>query len=390
MKITHVISSIDTSTGGPARSVTHLVEGLLHKSDMNVSLHCKSSSDPIIKDFKDENGSIHFYPSDWLGGLNGLEEEISRQKPDLLHGHGLWQMPVHQMCNIAIKHNIPYIITPRGMLDEWSLAHKGFKKQVALWLYQKKDLNHAAVLHATSESEKKNIRKAGFKNPIAVIPNGITLPPSSDVSFSKRLKHVLFLSRLVPNKGIEELLEAWQQMKQPLEEKIILDIVGGGEQGYVKSIQKKIRAEYKSSVKFHGAVYGKEKEAFYKRAGLFVLPTYTENFGIVVAESLSYGLPVITTKGAPWQDLETHRAGWWIEIGTEPLKQSLDEALSLPASKLAEMGKNGRGMVEEKYSIESVAGKMKQLYRWILGKNEVPDFMEFSVESPSGILKSEI
>lgn len=375
MRIAHVISSIDTSTGGPARSVTHLIDGLLHENGIEITLHSKRTADPIVQYFTDKNGNIAFHPSNWLGQLANLEEHIDKLKPDLLHGHGLWQMPVHQMAKMARKHGIPYILTPRGMLDEWSLAHKGFKKKIALWVFQERDLNGAAVLHATSKAEKNNIRKAGFKNPIVVIPNGINLPPVTDVLCQKEIRNVLFLSRLVPNKGIKELLEAWQQLDQPISKGIILDVVGEGKQEYVQFLKKKIRREYKNSIRFHGAVYGNEKKEFYKQADLFVLPTYTENFGIVVAEALSYGVPVITTKGAPWEDLEMHGAGWWIEIGVKPLKAALEEALSLSAAERETMGKRGRALVREKYSIESVAENLLLTYRWILGKTDKPKFI---------------
>ena len=368
MKIANVISSIDTSTGGPARSVTHLVEGLLHKSDMNVSLHCKTSSDPILKDFKKENGSIHCYPSNWLGRLNGLEEEISKQKPDLLHGHGLWQMPVHQMAKIARKHDIPYIITPRGMLEPWALKQGKWKKKTALALYQRNDLKQADVLHATAEMEKEQLRKLGFTNSVVVIPNGIQIEQFKTTSnASKNVKNkALFLSRIHPKKGIEMLIEAWSQLHTEAIENWVLEIVGNGEPGYVKQLQQKIDgAKLEQEIKIVGPLFGDDKLNIYADADLFVLPTYSENFGIVVAEALASETPVITTKGAPWQDLETHGAGWWIEIGTEPLKQVLEEALSLPADKRGEMGKKGRVLVEEKYSIEAVAEQMYELYKWI-------------------------
>ena len=106
-----------------------------------------------------------------------------------------------------------------------------------------------------------------------------------------------------------------------------------------------------------------QKVAAYRHADLFVLPTFSENFGVVVAEALSHGLPVITTRGAPWADLETHGCGWWVDIGVEPLAEALREAMSLTDEERRAMGENGRRMVEAKYRWESVAQEMEKVYK---------------------------
>ena len=120
---------------------------------------------------------------------------------------------------------------------------------------------------------------------------------------------------------------------------------------------------------------GQEKMQAYQNAQLFVLPSYSENFGIVVAEALACGTPVITTKGTPWEDLETHQCGWWIEIGVAPLKAVLEKVLSLSPKQLELMGKNGRQLMEQKYSMEAVAKHMYELYEWLLKKRERPHFV---------------
>jgi glycosyltransferase involved in cell wall biosynthesis len=109
---------------------------------------------------------------------------------------------------------------------------------------------------------------------------------------------------------------------------------------------------------------------------LFVLPTYTECFGIVVAEALACGTPVITTKGAPWSELLIRNAGWWIEIGVEPLVSALNEALRLTHAERRVMGANGRQLIEENYSIVNVGKKMIHLYKWLLHEAERPDFVQ--------------
>ena len=114
---------------------------------------------------------------------------------------------------------------------------------------------------------------------------------------------------------------------------------------------------------FCGYVYEDKKWNLFREADLFVLPTYSENFGIVIAEALACGTPVITTKGAPWRDLETYRCGWWTEMGTKATEDALRSFLSLTSDDLETMGRNGRKLVEEKYSARKTAKDMMSLYK---------------------------
>ncbi|MUP44554.1 glycosyltransferase [Gramella sp. BOM4] len=376
MKFFHVISSIDKSTGGPAYSVTTLISALLKNSNSTVDLYCGRTSNPLKNRFSSSYGEIHFLPYRWLGKLSGLEEDINYKKPNICHGHGIWQMPCHQMAVSARKLGIPYIITPRGMLDEWSINHKGLKKKIALSLYQRKDLEMASAFHATSILEAKNIRKAGFKNPIAIIPNGIEIPNLLNETTKKGAKKkLLFVSRLVKNKGIEELLIAWSKLGEDIKENWELNILGAGEEKYEKKL-KLIKSDLKlTNLYFKGPVYGEAKESYLKEADLFVLPTYTENFGNAVAEALAYGIPVITTKGAPWEELLNTDSGWWIDMGINPLKSVLEEALQISPESLSKMGENGRRLIETKYSIKAVSMQMLELYDYLVNKADKPDFL---------------
>jgi glycosyltransferase involved in cell wall biosynthesis len=129
-------------------------------------------------------------------------------------------------------------------------------------------------------------------------------------------------------------------------------------------------------IEFVGLLKGEQKWRAYQDADLFVLPTYSENFGMTVAEALAAGVPAIVSKGAPWQDLEQKRAGWWIDIGVDPLEHCLNEALTQTPDTLAKMGQRGRAWMQAEFSWEQVATMMDQTYLWILKGGMAPGWVK--------------
>lgn len=379
MKVTHIISSIDTSTGGPARSVTHLISHLA-QADASLSLGLQTgvSKDPIIQSFETKQIELNFNHYSKTGGFKAFSKTLKTQQANLLHGHGLWQMPVHQMARYARKNNVPYILTPRGMMEPWSLEQSRLKKQLAMKLYQVKDLKKAACIHATATMEAENIRAMGFKNPVAVIPNGVSLEDYPlKLSVSKTgPRTLLFLSRIHYKKGIELLVEAWKVLAPELKVNWQVQIVGNAEPDYLQELNQMIAEHGQSnSIIIKPPMYGADKIETYQNADLFVLPTYSENFGVVVAEALACGTPVITTHGTPWEDLERYACGWWIPTGVKALQACLETALKVPQAELQAMGLRGRALIEERYSMTAVAEQMLELYHWILNKEKQPNFV---------------
>ena len=378
MKINHVVASIDVSTGGPARSITHLIQGIIdYDNSVVFELNTCTSVQPIIKTFNHNKSEINFHEH-FINYSNSLKKQLIKSETSIFHGHGLWQFPVHHMSRIAKKRNIPYIITPRGMLEPWPLSQGKFKKKVALTIFQKKDLQSATCIHATSKMELQNIRKLGYKNPIAIIPNGINIKnyPSSIPKNDLNKKTILFLSRIHKKKGVENLIDAWYQINPKIKQNWNIKIIGNGDPKYINSLKQKIISrKLTNQIKIIRPVYGKEKINIFRNAKLFVLPTFSENFGIVIAEALAAYTPVITTTAAPWGDLHKENCGWWIKIGVNPLKVALEDAITKKDADLMQLGINGRKLIEKKYSIKSISKKMTLLYKWILNKRNKPDFV---------------
>jgi len=261
------------------------------------------------------------------------------------------------------------------MISDWALAQAARKKRVAWHLYQRRDLASAALIHATSEAEVAEAQRLGVNVPIARIPNGVEIPePEALPPWSTApVRRALFLSRVHPKKGLPSLIEAWAHVSPDGWE---LAIAGPDEDGHQADVkQAAAQAGIGDQVKFIGPVADAAKWEVYRSADLFVLPTHSENFGIVVAEALAAGVPVLTTTGAPWSELETHRCGWWTEIGADPIATALTEATHLPTSTLREMGERGRQLVESRYAWSRAAEQMIEAYAWVFGGDSRPDFV---------------
>ena len=289
---------------------------------------------------------------------------------NLVHNHSLWMMPNVYPGWVAQKLSLPYFVSPHGTLSEYAFSSGSIVKKVFWPLVQRPSLDAVTHFHATAYSEYEDIRRMGFKQPIAVIPNGVDIPLlTKKLSSNKRT--LLFLSRIHKKKGLDLLLRAWSTVHVKYPE-WILRIVGPDNGGYITELEA-LSAELRlQRIEFSGPLYGDEKWTAYRDADLFVLPTRSENFGVAVAEALAAGTPAIVTKGAPWEGLEEKNAGWWIDIGVDPLVACLTDAMSREPDVLEAMGMRGRLWMEQDYSWATIGQHMLQTYRWAIDGGERP------------------
>lgn len=356
MNILHIVGSLDKSAGGPSRSVPQTCEQV-SQLEVAITLVARSSVHPVVV-HTSENLNVQYKT---VKELFLFGRSISHKSFDIIHLQHVWDPYIHVMAWWARRKNIPYIITPRGMLEPWILQQSPWKKKLGMFLYQHIDLKKSALIHATCELEKRNIRALGYQNTIAIIPNGVDLREVNKVKANYGTKKMIFLSRIHPKKGIELLLEAWRQSDT---HDWILEIAGNGDEAYIQTL--KVSAKNLKNVNFVGSQFGEEKWNFLRSADVMILPTYSENFGIVVAEALAVGLPVITTKGTPWEELNTLNCGWWIELTTNNLKNVLKEAINTSTSALRQKGENGIKLITEKYDVKAVAVGVKKMYSDLL------------------------
>jgi len=384
LKILHALASIDRRHGGPSRSVVGLCDALSRENGQIHLLTQIVDEDRALLD-RDKLRDVHLHIIRTRSLLNYDICSYLRTKAtiidlmceghvQLLHGHGIWTPFNHNIISCAYRLKVPCIVSPRGMLEPWALAYKRWKKSVMWWLYQRRDLLRSTVFHATSEQEAKAIRMVGIKQPIAVIPNGVVAPKTHGCdarAANSSIKRILFLSRLHPKKGVLNLIEAWKSIGRSDWK---LCIAGPGEAGHIADVLARVRSyRLNESVEIVGEVRDEAKWSLMRESDLLVLPTFSENFGLVVGEALACGVPVITTKGAPWKDLEAHKCGWWIDIGVEPLISALEEAMSLTDEERCEMGRRGRGLMENKYTWKAAAKKMEEVYKWMINGGDRPE-----------------
>lgn len=307
------------------------------------------------------------------------------QTADIVHNHGLWMWPNAYARQAAVEAGKPLVISPRGMLEAWSLNRSKLRKAVAWRLFESTNLQAASLFHATAESEAESIQRVLGRLdrravPVVVAPNGVDVPELAPRPGVEELtakfpvlrgkKWVVFLSRIHPKKGLDVLLRAWARVASSKTRElgdVVLVIAGPDRTGYLPKL-KQMAATWgiSDSVVFLDGLYGVDKDALLANAACAVLPSYSENFGIAAAEAMAWARPVIVSTGAPWQEVAECGAGWWVAPEEDALGRALSEALEMDEAGLDAMGVCGRRLVAERYGWSVPAGRLVRAYEQIV------------------------
>ena len=367
-----------------------------------VAEYRRRQMDCVVAGLADPTGASPAFPEDWpvltgrIAGpvAIGYSPELARQlgkrvqKDSVIHVHGLWMYPGKLARKLSEATGAVRIVSPHGMLEPWALQNSRWKKRLAAWVFENKDLRTANCLHALCQSEADNIRRYGLKNPIAVIPNGVGLasfanPPSRAVLESRfpalnGRRWMLFLSRIHPKKGLPHLIRAWAKIQKSeignrKSEDWMLVIAGPDELNHEAEMKQLVAdSGLNNRVCFTGPLHGAEKLAALGGAGLFVLPSFSEGFSMAVLEAAAAGLPVMLTPQCNFPELA--EAGGAVEISPDVsgCETGLRQLLALPISERQAMGQRGKALVCRSYAWPMVADQMLAVYRWLTAGGPPP------------------
>ncbi len=279
---------------------------------------------------------------------------------DAVHLHAAYSFPTIPTMIAARVAGKPLVWTPHGALQRWDGSRRVVSK--AIWdAICAVAAPRTMVLHATSREEAAESGKRFPRAPIELVPNGVAIPASLARTERGPLLRLGFIGRLDPKKGIENLLTACRQLSDGGQSQFSLTIAGSGEPAYVEKLSVMVASlGIGSHVTLAGEVRGVAKARFFESIDVVVVPSYTENFAIVVAETLAHGAAVIASKGTPWSDVERVGCGLWVDNSPESLAEAISRIGVMP---IGEMGARGREWVTGEFSWERCASKMLDCYQ---------------------------
>lgn len=298
-------------------------------------------------------------------------------KYDIVHLHCLWQL--HKYAVAARKANVPIVWSTHGMTAPWAMNHKWWKKKIAWWMFQRRDMMGAVAIHCTTEQEAEWNRRLGFDK-CFVAPLG-TQELQSTRFQSPTPTHnsnytLLFVGRIHPVKGLENLIRAWGRIGvsgQGLGVRRMewrLRIVGPDEAGHQSELESLVRElRLSDSIEFAGPKYGEELSREYENCDCLVLPSFTENFGATVIDAMAHGKPVITSTFTPWREVKDRGCGWWVSNEPESLAGAISELIGMDDAARVSMGSNGVSLVKDKYGWRAISIKMGNVYAGVSRRN---------------------
>jgi glycosyltransferase involved in cell wall biosynthesis len=290
-----------------------------------------------------------------------LDRQVGDSEDCLIHDHGVWLGTNHVIAAYCRRNGLKRVVSPHGMLTPWAMKHSKFKKLLAWHLYQLRDLRAADGFYVTNKQEADDLRRLGLDQPVLIAPYGMEFPEKLPERTSLPHKQALFLSRIHPKKGLLTLVRAWAKASIPQDWRLV--IAGPDECGHRKQVEKEVEAlDLSRKVDFVGVVDGDAKWRLLCNSHIFLLPSYSENFGIAVAEAMAAGLPVVTTTTTPWEIVKTQKLGWWIEPNEDALTETLTHALNLSSEELTAMGKRAGRAARAMCTWKDIASRLMCFY----------------------------
>jgi glycosyltransferase involved in cell wall biosynthesis len=367
--------------GGPPASVLGLCKGLQRAGiDVEVVTTTANGQTPLPPSAPEggeyDGVPVRYvaaaFPRRFFGARLRRPLTAALARADVCHIHGVWNVPEWWASHLSRAGGVPYVVSPRGMLQPQAMQHGRWRKVIAYSLLERRNLEGAALLHATSEQEADALRDLGLGVRIAVVPNGVDLDAALQTTPGYRARLgipagafvVLFLGRMHRIKRLDLLAAAIAEVRIT-HPSAHLVLAGPDEQGLVPDLLRQLSA-HAGNVHVLEAVSGADKWALLKDADVMVQCSDSESFGLAVVESLAVGVPVIATRTTPWQEIEACGCGLWVEQSGPAIAAAIRVLMDDP-DRRARMGERASALAREQYGWDAIAPAMVRLYSELNG-----------------------
>lgn len=357
--------------GGPPRTILGLCAALREAGvEVTVFTTTANGGQDLPASF-DEGSSlegirVRYFPRSMprrFFGVSGMREALKRELAsfDLVHVHGIWNVPGWLAIDACRRQGVSYVVSPRGMLDAGSLAHHRMRKEIFYRLRERRNLQGASFLHATSPQEAESLRRLHIGPEVVVVPNGVHEPrPHKTADFRARhhlptnARLISFLGRLHPTKRLDLLVDAFRKVRGAVPDSFLVLAgrpdgidprdLGLGERGL-----------------WLGELEDAEKWELLRESGVLVMCSDSESFGLSVLEALSVGVPVVVTRTCPWEEVEARGCGFWVGQDADSVAEGIQRILKDEA-RARRMSESARALVAERYRWPAIGREMARRY----------------------------
>ncbi len=385
-RVLHVIPSVGPLRGGPSQVVRLLARGTVDCGlDVDVAATDDNAGErlrvplgvPLPEDgvvWRYFKAQTRFYLVSFPF-TRWLREHV--QDYDLVHIHALFSYCSVAAAFVAHSRGVPYIVRPLGVLNRWGVQNRRpWLKRISFRLVEKRVVERAAAMHYTSDQEMREAAEFGVSRRPIIVPNPALPPPFAREELAGEFrarypelanrKILLFLSRIDAKKGLELLVEAYAGVRAALPEAALV-IAGSGDSALLEKLRARARTlGLERDIVWTGFLEGREKWAALADADLFVLPSYSENFGVAPLEAMMYAVPVVVSdQVAIHTDVDRAGAGLVVPCEAVAIEKAVVSLLLQPERARA-CGNRGSRMVRETFSLAQVSQQLVQAY------NDIP------------------
>ncbi|MBW4522132.1 MAG: glycosyltransferase [Scytolyngbya sp. HA4215-MV1] len=391
MKILLVVPAIGAVYGGPSKVALELAEAL-GKQGISLDLvttNANGASDLDVPLYTWVNSGS--YRIQYFAHWHWKDYKISSSltawlfrhvtEYDLVHTNALFSYPIlvtHWACQ---WHQVPYVMSPHGMLEPWALSYKAWKKKLYYTLLEKNALKKASAIQMLATSEAENTQHLNLSTPFVIVPNGIEPIdlenfPDSELFYqhfptTKNKTLILFLGRIDPKKGLDLLATAFAKVHQQFPHTHLI-VAGPDNVGFLPKVQQFfVDAGCLEAVTFTGMISGSLKYAALAAASVYVSPSYSEGFSLSILEGMAAGLPCVFTTGCNFPEAKIAQAAYVVEADSQQIADALIECLKHPQQMKA-MGDRARKFILETYTWDRIASQLIKIYTAILQQKTVP------------------